>query len=146
MRSAGCSPLSSPLCLPSPLASVSPAWTRQGTGSCGQGGREYGRKRRRNKHHTGDEGEDRTSNRPHYQPKRKNTNKNNPQCPPTHHHHPSTRLHPLIGVPPCLQRTDTSGAQKTHVLFFLPQHIIVWFFVNLTTSDDMTRRDYAEQK
>lgn len=59
---------------------------------------------------------------------------------------PRTLLHPLIGVLPCLEQTNASGAQRTYVLLFLPQHINVWFFVNLTTSDDMTRRDYAEQK
>lgn len=141
MWSAGCSPLSSPLSLPPPLAYVSPAWNRRGTGSCGQGGRECGRKRRRNKHHTGDGGEGRTSNRPRYQPKRKNTNKNNPQRPLpspadwcallSHPHCRSTRLH---------------QAYRRLPFFFLPQRINVWFFVNLTTTDDMTRCDYIEQK
>lgn len=69
------------LSLPPSLASVSFAWTHHGTGSCGQGGRVYERKRQRNKHHKGDEGEDPTSNRPHYQLKRENTNKNNPRWP-----------------------------------------------------------------
>lgn len=143
MRSAGCSPLSSPLCLAPPPASVSSAWTRRGTGSCGQGGREHWRKRRRNKHRKGDEGEGRTSNRPHYQSQRKNTNKNNPQCPPS----PSRpHLHPLIGALSYLKETNASGVRRTYVLLFLPQRINVWFFVNLTTSDDMTRRDCAEQK
>lgn len=67
-----------------------------------------------------------------------------PSPPPAIHHR--TLLHPLIGVLPCLKQTNASGVLRTYVLLFLPQHINVWFFVNLTTSDDMTRRDYAEQK
>lgn len=62
-------------------------------------------------------------------------------------------LHPLIGVLYCLIPTAARlvciRRTKDFLFFFffsLPQRINVWFFVNLTTTDDMTRCDYIEQK